>query len=125
MTNTTWALILREENGNTRVTFSTTTPSYRDGTDVCLQITSGSDSFPMQELDRYEVEELHQFTYEILAGRQGDPRLDVVDAQIMCGAQSASPHDGNLECALPDGHRRVGDFDHVSRRGIVFDTPGF
>ena len=124
MTNTTHTLSFREEDGAVRFTFATTTPAYRKGTDVCLQLTHGSDSFPLEELDRYEVEELHQFTYEILAGRQGDPRL-IVDAEIMCGAQADSPRDGHLECALPDGHRRVGDFDHVTLRGIVFDTPGF
>src|SRR6266542_1921985 len=118
MTNTTHSLVFRGENGNPRCTFATTIPAYRKGNGVCLQITDGSESFPIEELDRDEVEELHQFTYEILAGRHGDPRLDG-DAEIMCGAQAESPHDGHLECALPDGHRVVAGFGHVSRRGIV------
>lgn len=123
MTNTTHSLVFREETGFVRFTFATTTPVYRRDADVCLQIINGDDKFPVEELDRNEVEELHQFTYEILAGRHGDPRLDVVDAEIMCGAQAESPNSGHLECALPGGHRRVGDFDHVDRSGVVFDTP--
>jgi hypothetical protein len=77
-----------------------------------------------------DVEKLHQLTYEILAGRARDPRLDrlddVVDASIMCGAFA-----GDLECALHDGHKplvlegptRVGDF-HVTPDGTYFqDVP--
>jgi len=90
MTNTTHALILREENGNPRLKFASTTPSYSKGNGVILQITQGSDSFPLEELDRYEVEELHQFTYEILAGRRPDPRL-LSDSHLKSQPQQGEP----------------------------------
>jgi len=70
-----------------------------------------------------DVEELHAWTFEILAGRKQDPRIE--DAQIVCGAQADSPADGHLECALHDGHHKIilagGRFDHVSGEGILFD----
>jgi hypothetical protein len=75
-------------------------------------------------LDGHDVEELHQWTFEILAGRKTDPRLDVVDAQIMCGARATSPANGWLECVLYDGHSRLGEWEHVTAEGVLFDTPG-
>jgi hypothetical protein len=71
-----------------------------------------------------DVEGLHQFTFEVLAGRRSDPRLDP-EAHIVCGAVANSPSDGPLDCCLYDGHRPVGHFDHITSRGIAFDTPGF
>ena len=77
-------------------------------------------------LEPADVEELHQFTYDLLAGPTRDPRLDrVVDAQIMCGERTHSPANGDIECCLFDGHLRVGDFDHITATGVRFDTPGF
>jgi hypothetical protein len=81
-----------------------------NGLRLCMDLIAG------------HVEELHQFTFEILAGRHSDPRL-TRDAEIMCGAQEKS--DGHLECALPEGHRRVGNWEHVTRDGIVFDVVPF
>lgn len=126
MTDTTHTLVFREEDGSIRCTFATTVPAYRAGTGICLQMVDGDDKFPCMEWTQLELEELHQFTFEILAGRRGDPRLDVVDTQIMCGGAAYSPANGSLECCLVEGHLRVGDYGHITSTGIMFDgTPGF
>ena len=75
-------------------------------------------------LDGRDVEDLHQFTYDLLAGPTRDPRLPVVDAQIMCGERIQTLA-GPLECALFADHARLGNFDHVTSTGLLFDTPGF
>ena len=78
------------------------------------------------DLSGDDVEGLHQFTYDLLAGPTRDPRLRRLDdAQIMCGERTNSPANGDLECCLFDGHLRVGDFDHITATGVRFDTPGF
>lgn len=74
-------------------------------------------------LDGSDLEAIHQFTYDLLAGPHRDPRLDVADARIVCGAAVTSPTNGYLECALEDGHRRVIAFDHITSNGIAFDDP--
>jgi hypothetical protein len=90
---------------------------------LIIRVTEAGD----YTLDGHDVEELHQWTFEILAGRKTDPRLDVVDAQIMCGAKANSPSDGPLECVLLDGHRQIagGPWQHITAEGVLFDTPGF
>jgi hypothetical protein len=66
-------------------------------------------------LDGHDVEELHQWTFEILAGVPRDPRLD---AQIMCGAQNTEG-DGQ-DCALVAGHANERYWDHVAKDGTVW-----
>jgi len=100
----------------------TDTPPRADSPVLIIRVANAGD----YTLDGHDVEELHAWTFEILAGRKQDPRVEVVDAQIVCGAQADSPADGHLECALYDGHARIGGaWGHISAEGIVFDTPGF
>jgi hypothetical protein len=73
-----------------------------------------------------EVEALHQFTYDILAGPTRDPRLDVLDAHIVCGET-----DGSHECCLESGHpplnlpRGTAHGMHVTSSGVVFPEMPF
>jgi hypothetical protein len=97
----------------------TDTPPRADSPVLIIRVADAGD----YTLDGHDVEELHAWTFEILAGRKQDPRIE--DAQIVCGAQADSPADGHLECALYDGHARLGDWEHVTAEGVFFDLPGF
>ena len=99
----------------------TDTPPRADSPVLTIRVADAGD----YTLDGHDVEELHAWTFEILAGRKQDPRVEVLDAQIMCGAGATSPADGELKCCLYDGHPNVGIFGHIDAGGIVFDLPGF
>jgi hypothetical protein len=82
--------------------------------DAVLAIKALDSDFVLNAL---EVEELHQFTFEILAGRHSDPRL-TPDAEIVCGSRN-----GPYDCALADGHQPVmntGTAGHVTSDGHWF-----
>lgn len=75
-----------------------------------------------------EVEALHQFTYEVLAGAARDPRLVVVDSRIMCGW--GWTYNGlQFECGLEADHMpiRINGTDvlHVSSEGQPYEVPPF
>jgi hypothetical protein len=77
-------------------------------------------------LDGGDVEELHQWTYEILTSRATDPRLDVPDAEIRCGFRWRSVlKSRNQECCLNDGHEMVDRVLHVSSDGDWFEEAPF
>jgi hypothetical protein len=95
----------------------TDTPPRADSAVLIIRVADAGD----YTLDGYDVEELHAWTFEILAGRKQDPRIE--DARIMCGAEAHSPADGHLECALYDGHGRIaGSWGHITAEGLVFDS---
>lgn len=125
MTSTTRSITFREDDGEPRFTISTAHPVYQQGSGVVVQITMAGENFPTGELDAGEVEELHQFTYDILAGPRRDPRLEIVDAQIMCGERVTRATGADIECCLYAGHSRIANCDHVTAEGELFNTPGF
>jgi hypothetical protein len=84
---------------------------------LAFSVPDGSDGIDWLYMNGEEVEALNQFTYEILAGPAGDPRLTVVDAAIKCGFvwQTGS---WRHECCLDDGHRQPAEnVDHVTSGG--------
>ena len=71
-------------------------------------------------LNADEVEALHQFTFEILAGRRTDPRLDPDLVEIVCGFTWMI---GTLEveCCLNLNHGPISaTVGHVTSRGTPF-----
>lgn len=79
----------------------------------------------VHQFETDEVEALHQFTFEILAGRRTDPRLDVVDAEIRCGS-TWRVGALEVECCLSADHEPIAsDIAHVTSRGTPFceDVP--
>ena len=92
---------------------------------LTIRVNAGIDRQADWCLGGHAVEELHQFTYDILAGPRRDPRLEIVDAQIMCGERTHGLASGDLECCLYLGHDRVGDYGHITLTGVRFDNPRF
>jgi len=70
-----------------------------------------------------DVEAIHQFTYELLAGPTRDPRLD--DARIACGFRWLDYAAGQVECCLNADHPQIGSVEHVSANGVWFEEPPF
>jgi hypothetical protein len=119
MTNTTRTLTFRTESDRPVFELRTTTPAEREVDGAHLYVLDGAGR-PSVILDGLHVEELHQFTHDMLAGPMAW-RPEPVDAHILCGTRSP----GGNTCALADGHQPVTDeCPHVTPQGSPFFVPG-
>jgi hypothetical protein len=118
---------IRQQHG---IVIAFRTPETGDGYSPDIALIAMPPNDDESTLSGEDVDALQAMTYEILAGRRTDPRLDVPDAAILCGFQWYSATEGKqVYCCLNDGHPAPFGPErliyHVTSSGIAYEEVPF
>lgn len=114
---TTRTLVFRDDEGDPVLTVSTELQPNPERAALYIE-TSTSDL--AIALTGENVEELHEWTRYVLEGRQSQAAMEAP-----CGEVAPDDKGVFLVCGLRYGHEPVGEWEHVTRDGVLFNAVPF